>query len=106
MPSKQPLLVEYDLEFLEMKLEELKQYIINNPLDKLEDRIRLKETKTGGILPIVIANKEAQRKDLTQALKDYAEILRTIKSFRETEAIKKDSVRGNQGLSPFEDGTL
>jgi hypothetical protein len=85
MAKKQALLIEYELEFLEDKLKELKEYIKSNPFDKLEDRVKWKEMKNGGALPIVIANKEAQRKDLTQALKDYAEILRTVESMREKE---------------------
>ncbi len=106
MPAKKPaLLIEYELEFLEEKLEELKAYIKANPFDKLEDRVKYKETKSGGVLPIVIANKEAQRKDLTQALKDYAEILRTVESMREKES-QKSQVRGDQALSPMEAGEL
>lgn len=98
MAKKQQLLIEYELEFLEEKLRELKEYIKANPFDKLEDRVKWKETKNGGTLPIVIANKEAQRKDLTQALKDYAEILRTVESMREKESAKVEA-RGNTEIS-------
>lgn len=86
--TKKPLLIEYELKFLEGKLEELKQYIEDNPFSKLSDRMAWKETKGGGAIPICIANKEAQRKDLTQALKDYADILRTVESMREKESAK------------------
>lgn len=96
-PKKQ-LLIEYELEFLEEKLKELKEYIKSNPFSTLSDRMAFKETKAGGILPICIANKEAQRKDLTQALKDYAEILRTVDSMREKEETKVD-VRGGGEMS-------
>ena len=37
----------YELEFLEKKAEELKQYVEANPFDKLKDRIHWKETKSG-----------------------------------------------------------
>lgn len=89
--QKKALLIEYELDFLETKLEELKQYIQANPFGELEDRMAWKETKTGGAIPICIANKEAQRKDLTQALKDYAEILRTVDSMRNQEESKKEA---------------
>lgn len=89
------LLIEYELDFLEEKLTELKDYIQANPFNKLADRMAYKETKAGGIIPICIANKETQRKDLTQALKDYAEILRTVESMREKEEAKKEA-RGTQ----------
>lgn len=96
--KKKELLIEYELEFLESKLLELKTYIESNPFSSLTDRMSFKESKTGGIFPICIANKEAQRKDLTQALKDYAEILRTVESMREKEEAKVD-VRGGGEIS-------
>ena len=92
------LLIEYELEFLENKLKELKEYIEANPFSQLADRMAYKETRNGGMIPICIANKEAQRKDLTQALKDYAEILRTVDSMREKEEAKVE-IRGKGELS-------
>jgi hypothetical protein len=106
MAKKKELLIEYELEFLEDKLIELKEYISANPISKLADRMAWKETKNGGSIPICIANKEAQRKDLTQALKDYAEILQTVKNLREKEEQKQISSRGDKGLSPFETGEI
>ena len=95
--AKKASYIEYELQFLEEKLNELKKYIQDNPFDKLCDRMAYKETKGGGVIPICVANKEAQRKDLTQALKDYAEILRTVDAMREKEEAKID-VRGNAEL--------
>lgn len=86
--SKKDLFIEYELSFLETKLEELKAYIEESPFSELQDRVRLKETK-GGIAEVVVATKEAQRKDLTQALKDYAEILQTIDRLRALEPLKE-----------------
>lgn len=95
--KKKELLIEYELEFLETKLKELKDYIQANPYSELADRMAYKETRNGGVIPICIANKEAQRKDLTQALKDYAEILRTVESMRDKEEAKKES-KGNLAI--------
>lgn len=106
MAKKKELLIEYELEFLERKLKELKEYIESNPFSSLSDRMAYKETRTGGVIPICIANKEAQRKDLTQALKDYAEILRTVESMRDKEEQKKAAVRGDAALSPLEEGEI
>ncbi len=89
--KKKELLIEYELKFLEKKLKELKKYIENNPFSSLTDRMGHRETKNGAVMPFCIANKEAQRKDLTQALKDYADILRTVESFREKEEAKKQA---------------
>ena len=95
--KKQFLLIEYELEFLETKLKELKDYIESNPFSSLSDRINYKETRNGGIVQTVIASKEAQRKDLTQALKDYADILRTVESMREKEEAKQEA-RGGKAI--------
>jgi hypothetical protein len=89
--TKKALLIEYELEFLEKQLQELKEYIEANPYSTLADRMAYKETKQGGVIPTLVANKESQRKDLTQALKDYAEILRTVDSMREKEVTKKEA---------------
>jgi len=95
---KKALLIEYELDFLNMKLEELKQYIEDTPFSGLTDRMAYKETKGGGVIPMCVATKEAQRKDLTQALKDYAEILRTVDTMRIKEESKTVEVRGNVEL--------
>lgn len=102
MATNKKLLIEYELEFLEKKLQELKDYIEANPFSTLADRFAWKEMKNGGSLPICVANKEAQRKDLTQALKDYVDILRSVESLREKEEAKieargKGEVRGQAG---------
>lgn len=96
--AKKALLIEYELDFLETKLQELKEYIEANPYSTLTDRMAWKETKGGGVIPICIANKEAQRKDLTQALKDYAEILRTVDSMRKIEEAKQETARGSASI--------
>jgi len=95
---KKALLIEYELEFLENQLQELKEYIEANPYSLLADRMQSKVTKNGGIVLVCVANKEAQRKDLTQALKDYAEILRTVDSMREKDEVKK--VARGTGIVP------
>jgi len=103
MATKQnKLLIEYELKFLEKKLKELKEYIASNPFSSLKDRETISftlETKEGLKTSYkVIASKEAQRKDLTQALKDYAEILRTVDAMRTAEENKPPPVRGNEEL--------
>lgn len=106
MAKEKKLLIEYELEFLESKLQELKQYIEDNPFSTLDDRMHYKETRSGGMIQTCVSTKEAQRKDLTQALKDYAEILRTVEAMREKEQAKQVNVRGDVHLSPFEEGNI
>jgi hypothetical protein len=86
MAANKPLLIEYELEFLETKLQELKEYIEGTPFSTLDDRLVTLGNKT-----LCTASKESQRKDLTQAIKDYAEMLRTVDSMREKESTKKEA---------------
>lgn len=93
----------FELEWLTEKAEQLKAYVDKNPFDELEDRIRLKETAKGGVIPVLAASIEAQIKSLTQALKDYALIIEVIDKLREKEELKKTDARGNAALSPLEE---
>lgn len=103
--SKKVNLIQYELEFLETKLQELKDYIEANPFSSLQDRMAYKETKSGGVIPICIANKEAQRKDLTQALKDYVEILQSVDKLRTLEETKVET-RGKTEMSSMAEDWL
>lgn len=96
--AKKALLIEYELDFLDKQLTELKEYIEANPYSTLTDRMQYKETKNGGMVSVCVANKESQRKDLTQALKDYAEILRTVDAMRDKQEAKAVPVRGDAQL--------
>ena len=103
MAAIKPLLIEYELKFLEKKLKELKQYISANPFSKLDDRSAIsgiKNNKDGSTFETyrIVATKEVQRKDLTSALKDYAEIVRTVDQMRSQEEKKKIAIRGDEKL--------
>jgi hypothetical protein len=98
-----PLLIEYELKFLEKKLKELKSYISANPFSKLDDRSAIagiKNNKDGTTYETwkIVATREVQRRDLTSALKDYAEIVRTVDQMRTQEAKKLIAVRGDEKL--------
>ena len=92
--AKNKLFIVDEIEFLEEQVLQLKLYIEANPLDKLADRIHWKETKNGGMLPTLTASKEAQRKDISQALKDYAQLLEVVNKLRESEEAKNQIARG------------
>jgi len=109
--KKKELFIEYELKFLEKKLKELKKYISDNPFSRLDDRTGISSMLTfkDGTQKEsyrVIATKESQRKDLTSALKDYAEILRTVDQMREEEDKKKIDVRGGEKLGSKADRFL
>lgn len=105
MAKKTNTYIDFELDWLQTKAEQLKAYVDSNPFDQLEDRIRLKETARGGTIPVLAASIEAQIKSLTQALKDYAQIIEAIDKMREAEA-KKSSARGDIDLSPLESGDI
>lgn len=101
--TNKPLLIEYELKFLEKKLKELKQYISANPYSKLDDRVALSGTKNysdGSTFDTykIVATKETQRRDLSAALKDYAELVRTVDAMRTQEEKKKIAIRGDEKL--------
>lgn len=96
--KKKETYIDYELNYLEKKLKELKKYIDARPFDQLEDRINYKATKNGGVVQTVVADIEYQRKDLTAALKDYADMLQTINRLREAEVAKIEA-RGKGEVS-------
>jgi hypothetical protein len=98
--------ISYELEFLEKKAEELKAYVEANPFHKLTDRINYKQTKGGGVIPMVVASIEQQVTSLTRCLKDYADIIKVIGEMREKEEAKKIISKGDQDVSPFESGKI
>ena len=57
-------------------------------------------------MPMVTASIEAQLKSLTQALKDYADLIARIDLMRQKEEEKQKNVRGHQALSPAESGMI
>jgi len=86
--------IDFELTFLEEKLLQLQKYIDNRPFDSLKDRPYFRTTRTGGSIEDLAASIEVQRKDITQAIKDYAEILKIVKELRITEAKKAEMRKG------------
>lgn len=91
-----------ELEWLEMKAEQLRSFVDSNPIPKLTDRIvALGEDKL-----VIAAKIEDQLTSIRNTLKDYALIIEVIAKLREKEAQKKLLTRGDADLSPFEQGEL
>ncbi len=95
-----------ELEWLEMKAEEQRAYVDSNPLPSLTDRMQYKETKTGGMIPVVVATIEQQHKNIRDTLKDYAQIIEVIIRLREKDEMKKTLARGDATLTPLEEGQI
>lgn len=101
--KKKNTYIDFELEWLEQKSKELKQYIDDRPLEKLKDRDFLKQTAKGGVVHMIAATVEQQRADLGKALKDYTEIIAAIAQLREQEAKREEMRKGFQNQNILDD---
>lgn len=104
--KKKTAYTEVELQWAEEQLASWKAYVDANPMHKLKDRIKLKETKNGGAIPMVVASIEQQGKFLQETMKNYLALLKEVEVMREKEVAKQDNVRGKQSLSPSEQGLI
>ena len=95
-----------ELEWLEAKAQKMREFVDSKPITELEDRMAYKETRGGGVMPMIVATIEAQHKDLRETLKDYAILMDAINKLREGEEKKKLTARGDVSLSPMEEGDI
>ena len=101
--KKKNTYVDFELEWLENKAYELKQYIDDRPLNELKDRDFHKLTKTGGVVHMIAATVEQQRADLARAVKDYAEVIAAIAQLREQEAKREEMRKGFKDQNILDD---
>ena len=101
--KKKNTYIDFELEWLEQKAEELKQYIDERPLNGLKDRDFLKQTATGGVVHMIAATVEQQRADLGKALKDYTEVIGAISQLREQEAKREEMRKGFENKNIFDE---
>jgi type I restriction-modification system DNA methylase subunit len=80
-----------ELEFAEKSLEQWKEYIENNPIDKIEDRWGKKEMPKGGYAHVVTATAESQIKCVQDTLTRYLQLLEVVDKLREKEVTKKEA---------------
>lgn len=89
--AKKSIYIEAELDFAEEQLTKWRQYIDENPYDKVEDRKELMKTKTGGAYYAVVQTKEAIQKALRDTMKEYLALLKEVNSMREVEEAKKEA---------------
>ena len=92
--AKKEIYISAELDWAETKLEEWKEYLDNNPIPSLKDRIEWKPTKNGGSMPMVIASIEQQIKSLRDTMKEYLALLEQVNKMREADEKKKEIARG------------
>lgn len=98
MAAKKNNFISAELDFAEMQLATWKAYVEANPFDTLKDRVSYKETKGGGLIPMVVASIEQQGKFLQETMKNYLALLEIVDKLREKEEAKLET-RGNSALS-------
>jgi hypothetical protein len=98
MAAKKETYVSAELEWAESKLSEWREYIDQNPIPSLKDRVQFKQTANGGAIPMVIASIESQIKSLRDTMKEYLALLEVVDKLREREEAKTQ-VRGSQEIN-------
>jgi hypothetical protein len=98
MAVKKTTYIDVELKWAEVQLKSWKQYVDENPLHTLKDRIEWKPTARGGLLPMVIASIEAQGKFVQETMKNYLALLKEVDIMREKQEAKKIETRGNVEL--------
>ena len=79
-----------ELDWAEQQLSNWKEYVENNPVHLLTDRIQWK-TIRGAEVPQVIASIEAQGKFIQETMKNYLSLLGEVNKMREVEEAKKEA---------------
>lgn len=98
MAVSKKVYTEIELSWAEEQLHSWKEYIDANPMDKLDDRVAYKETRAGGVIPVVIATIEQQGKYIQETLKNYLMLLKEVDLQREKEASKQVEAKGAEGI--------
>ncbi len=86
-----------ELDFANEQLKQWKDYVLANPFPTLKDRVELKQTKTGGVIPMVVSTIEQQGKFLQDTMKNYLSLLEVVNNLREKEEAKKEA-RGSASV--------
>ena len=94
-----------ELEFAETQLRNWREYIEQNPIDKIEDRWGRKEMPKGGFAMVVTSTAEQQIKCVQDTLTRYLQLLEVVDRLRKVEEAKIET-RGNVGMSPLAEDFL
>jgi len=98
--------VNAELDWAETQLTSWKNYVDANPLHEMKDRVEYKETRAGGVMPMIVATIEAQGKFVQETMKNYLALLEQVEKLREKEENKKVAVRGDVQLGSMADEFL
>jgi hypothetical protein len=88
--------IDVELQWAEEQLATWKQYIDDHPIENL-----VHETVGKTVVTI-----QVQGKFIQETMKNYLALLKEVDSMRKAEDLKKNAVRGDQALTPLEEGTI
>lgn len=94
MAVSKKVYTEIELSWAEEQLHSWKEYIDAHPMHELVDRVAFKETRAGGMIPVVIATIEQQGKYIQETLKNYLTLLKEVDTQREKESAKQVGAKG------------
>ena len=92
---KKHLLITEELEWYEIKIQQIKQYIESINLGELTDRMDYKETKNGGMMRTVVATREQQAKSFMEQMEKLPKLLDALDNLRNKYAEKEMLTRGD-----------
>lgn len=105
--AKKNSYVDEELDWLDKRLQDIKSFIDDNPYHTLKDRkVWITVGDEGKEIEKVVATIEQQQKSIRESLKDYALIAEAVSKLRKTEEEKQLKVRGNEDLTPMENGEI
>lgn len=96
MATKKNNYITAELDFAEEQLASWKAYVQANPFEELKDRIEWKETRGGGMMPMVVSSIEQQGKFLQETMKNYLSLLEVVNNLREKEEAKVEARGGKE----------
>lgn len=105
MAVKKDVYINTELDWAESQLLSWRAYVDAHPFEKLKDRIELKQTTRGGVIPMVVASIEQQGKFLQETMKNYLALLDVVNNLREKEQVKVEA-RGKAEVSLQAQGFL
>ncbi len=85
--------IKIELDWLNEKAQQLRDYIDANPVSEIDDRIETVISSKGIPAVKVIAKKEESLKAWINALKEYAGFLDTLNELREIDSVSKTELR-------------
>lgn len=95
MATKRNSFITAELEFAEFQLQSWKQYILDNPIDKIQDRRGEKELPNGQIAKnAILSTKEQIIKSVQDTMEKYLKMLAVVDELRSKEEEKLSKTRG------------